>query len=230
MIWWCHKVLIWWCHKVLMQWCHKVLIWWCHKVLIWWCHKVLIWWCHKVLIWWCHKVLIWWFIKYWYDDVIKYWYDDVILTWWCHTVTVVLNDVSFLCWIFFTSFWMCILIIHEMKMFVEYVMQVIRISNFHWTVQSGLFDQCKHLLKTLLRKTFSLVVLGVALLLEIFRWGTHLYMSLFLSVNPVRPSVCRVPCPRKDTSSDHNFGTHNVKWWYLQAVFSFFQNFDFLGC
>ena len=29
---------------------------------------------------------------------------------------------------------------------------------------------------------------------------------------------------------DHDFCYTFVKWWYLQVLFSFFQNFDFLGC
>ena len=99
---------------------------------------------------------------------------------------------------------------------------------------------------------------------EVFRWGTHLYMSLFLSVCP---SICRASYFRNCTSCDHYFCTHDflgqkrakqpkiknknyvrhtsylrnsigydhdfwyifVKWWYLQVLFSFFQNFYFLG-
>ena len=64
-----------------------------------------------------------------------------------------------------------------------------------------------------------------------FRWGTHLYMSLFPSVCPsVHPSICHAPYLRNRTSSNHNFWDTYVKWWYLQSLFLFFQNFDFLGC
>ena len=59
--------------------------------------------------------------------------------------------------------------------------------------------------------------------LPIFRWGTHLYMSLFPSVRPsVRPSVHRAPYLRNCTSFNHNFWYTCVKWWYLRAFFSFF--------
>ena len=64
-------------------------------------------------------------------------------------------------------------------------------------------------------------------LLLVFRWGTHLYMSLFLSIHL---SVCRVLYLRNRTSSHHNFWYTYLKWWYLQAFFTFFKNFDFLGC
>ena len=62
----------------------------------------------------------------------------------------------------------------------------------------------------------------------IFRWDTHLYVSLFLSV---RLSVRCAPYLRNRTWSDHNnFWFMQVKWWYLQVFFLFFQNFDFLSC
>ena len=49
----------------------------------------------------------------------------------------------------------------------------------------------------------------------IFRWGTHLYMSLYPSV---RPSVRRAPYLRNRTSYDHNF------WYtYVNDVFHFFK-------
>ena len=51
--------------------------------------------------------------------------------------------------------------------------------------------------------------------------GTHLYMSLFF----VCPSICPAPYLRNHTSSDHNFWYTSAKWWYLQAVFSFFYFF-----
>ena len=57
--------------------------------------------------------------------------------------------------------------------------------------------------------------------IDIFRRGTHLYMSLF-------PSVRRAAYLRNRTSSDHSFWHKYVKWWYLQPFFSFFQNFDSL--
>ena len=69
----------------------------------------------------------------------------------------------------------------------------------------------------------------------LFRWGTHLYMSLFLSVRlSVCPSVrriSRISYLSNCTSCDHNFWETYVKWWYFQAFFfNFFLNFDFLGC
>ena len=60
-----------------------------------------------------------------------------------------------------------------------------------------------------------------------FRWGTHLSMSLFLSVCL---SVCRTPYLRSRTSSNHDLWYTCVKWWYLQVFFLIFWNFDFLGC
>ena len=42
----------------------------------------------------------------------------------------------------------------------------------------------------------------------IFRWGTHLYMSLYPSV---RPSARRAPYLRNRTSYDHNFWYTYVK-------------------
>ena len=51
------------------------------------------------------------------------------------------------------------------------------------------------------------------------------------SVRPsVRSSVRRAPYLRNRTSSDHNSWYTYVKWWHLQGFFSFFLNFDFLGC
>ena len=44
------------------------------------------------------------------------------------------------------------------------------------------------------------------------------------------PSVCHPAYLRNRTSSDHNFWYTHIKWWYLQVLFSFFQNFDFLDC
>ena len=43
----------------------------------------------------------------------------------------------------------------------------------------------------------------------------------------IRPSVRRAPYLRNRRLSDHNFWYTCVRWWYLQAFFSFFQNFDF---
>ena len=43
--------------------------------------------------------------------------------------------------------------------------------------------------------------------------------------------VCRTPYLRNHTSYDCHLCYTSVKWWYLRVVFfSFFQNFDFLGC
>ena len=43
-------------------------------------------------------------------------------------------------------------------------------------------------------------------------------------------SVHRAPFLRNRTSSNHNFWYTCVKWRYLLVFFSFFWNFDFLGC
>ena len=40
---------------------------------------------------------------------------------------------------------------------------------------------------------------------------------------------CCTPYLRNHTSCNHNFWSTYVKWWYLLALFSFFQNFYFLG-
>ena len=62
-----------------------------------------------------------------------------------------------------------------------------------------------------------------------FRWGHHLYMSLFPSVcSSVCPSLCCAPYPRNHTSSNHNFWC-KCKMMRSPAVFLIFQNFDFLG-
>ena len=61
----------------------------------------------------------------------------------------------------------------------------------------------------------------------IFRWDTHLCVSLFRSI---RPSVHLAPFLRTRTWSNHNSWYTCVKWWYLQGFFSFFKNFDFLSC
>ena len=42
--------------------------------------------------------------------------------------------------------------------------------------------------------------------------------------------VCRTPYLRKHTSYDCDFWYPFEKRWYLQMLFSFFQNVDFLGC
>ena len=64
-----------------------------------------------------------------------------------------------------------------------------------------------------------------------FTWGTHLYMSLFLSVrSSIRPSVRLSVCPsvrhapyfRNGTSYDIYFWYTCVNWWYIQLFFSFF--------
>ena len=55
---------------------------------------------------------------------------------------------------------------------------------------------------------------------HVFRWGTHLYMSLFL---PVHPSICCAPYLRKHTSCDHNFWYTCVKWWNIQVFFHFYK-------
>ena len=42
--------------------------------------------------------------------------------------------------------------------------------------------------------------------------------------------VCRTPYQSKHTSYDCVFCCTSLKWWHLQMLFSFFQNFSFLGC
>ena len=39
--------------------------------------------------------------------------------------------------------------------------------------------------------------------------------------------ICHVPYLRNSIEYDHYFWYTCAKWWYLQAGFSFFQNFDF---
>ena len=46
---------------------------------------------------------------------------------------------------------------------------------------------------------------------------------LFFFLGGAPSSICHC------TSSDHNFWYTYIKWWYLKAFFSFFQNFDFLA-
>ena len=62
-------------------------------------------------------------------------------------------------------------------------------------------------------------------------WGrapTSIYVtfsvcpSVPLSYSSVHLSVHHAPCLRNCTSSDHKFWYTRVKWWYLQAFFSFF--------
>ena len=42
--------------------------------------------------------------------------------------------------------------------------------------------------------------------------------------------VCRTPYLSKHTSYDCVFCCTSLKWWHLQMLFSFFQNFGFLSC
>ena len=54
-----------------------------------------------------------------------------------------------------------------------------------------------------------------------FKWNTHLYVSLFLSVCcSAHPSA---PYLRNRTLCDHNFFYTGVKWWYLQGLFHFYE-------
>ena len=53
-------------------------------------------------------------------------------------------------------------------------------------------------------------VLKTAKVVMVFRWGTHLSMSLFPSVH-LCPSVCCPPYLRDCTSSDNNFWYAYVK-------------------
>ena len=61
--------------------------------------------------------------------------------------------------------------------------------------------------------------------------GGHPPLCVTFSVRTsVCLSVCRAPYPRNRTSSNHNIWYTCVKWSYIQPFFSFFWNFDFLGC
>ena len=42
--------------------------------------------------------------------------------------------------------------------------------------------------------------------------------------------ICHTPYLTKHTSFDCVFCCTSLKWWHLQMLFSFFQNFSFLGC
>ena len=48
--------------------------------------------------------------------------------------------------------------------------------------------------------------------------------------NDKKKNVRWSPYPRNHTSYNCHLCCTFVKWYYLQAFFSFFQNFDFLGC
>ena len=56
----------------------------------------------------------------------------------------------------------------------------------------------------------------------IFRWGTHFYMSFFLSVCP---SICHTPHLRNHMSFDHTFWCTYVKCWYLLSFYFFAFHF-----
>ena len=60
----------------------------------------------------------------------------------------------------------------------------------------------------------------------VFRWSTHLYMSLFLSICL---SLCHTSYLRSHTSSDHNFWFTCVKLSYLQAFLLLFSSI-FIFC
>ena len=65
---------------------------------------------------------------------------------------------------------------------------------------------------------------------------SHSWGKIFLGGAPTsichffHPFVRRSPYLRNYTSSVHNLWYTYVKWWYLQELFSFFKNFDVLGC
>ena len=42
--------------------------------------------------------------------------------------------------------------------------------------------------------------------------------------------ICHTTYVRNSIAYDHDFWCNCVKWWYLQALFSFFEIFIFLGC
>ena len=48
--------------------------------------------------------------------------------------------------------------------------------------------------------------------------------------SPKLKITCHVSYLRNCIVHDHDFWDTLLKWWYLQMCFSFFQNFDFLGC
>ena len=67
-------------------------------------------------------------------------------------------------------------------------------------------------------------IIFVLLLSPVFRWGTHLYMSLFPSVHLSR-SISQEPYIIWS-----KFLVHLCKMIISPGFFSFFQNFTFLGC
>ena len=73
-------------------------------------------------------------------------------------------------------------------------------------------------------------------LIIIFLGGAPTSIYVTFSIRPsihssVHLSVHRTAYLRNCTWSGHNFWCTYVKWWYIKAFFfSFFQNFDFLGC
>ena len=64
----------------------------------------------------------------------------------------------------------------------------------------------------------------------IFRWDTHLYMSIFPSVCPsICQSVHCAPYLSNHTSCEHNFWCTCVKW-YLQVFFPLLRQFRRIYC
>ena len=62
--------------------------------------------------------------------------------------------------------------------------------------------------------------------ITIFRWGTHLYMSFFLSVCL---SICCAPYLRNHTSSDHNFWYTYINDDISRCLFLIFLKIWFFG-
>ena len=67
-----------------------------------------------------------------------------------------------------------------------------------------------------------------------FQWGNPPLCVTFSIRLLVRPCMCsslrRAPYLRNGTSSNYKFWHACIKWWHLQLFFSFFWNFNFLGC
>ena len=152
-----------------------------------------------------------------------------------------LKGITFCQHKFFHKFSMVFCSSWKVKMFYEWLWWCFwscfqRTKSIATIIQSRYGDKILKMVRKLEKLDFKLRKAILARIMymdkKIFRWGTHLYMSLFPSVRlSICLSVCHAPHLRNHTSSDHNFWYIYVKGWYLQAFFfSFFENFDFLGC
>ena len=70
-----------------------------------------------------------------------------------------------------------------------------------------------------LDKYLMLLSLVIHLFFCVFKWGTHLCLS-----------VCWASYLRNHISCDQYLWYTCGKWWYLHGFLSFSRNFDFLGC